>query len=42
MFYSGDDEFIHTAQDNLDNVSEDDLGTFLDIAAAVLDQLLAA
>jgi aminopeptidase YwaD len=42
MFYSGDDEFIHTAQDDIDNVSQDDLGRFLDIAVTVLDQLLAA
>lgn len=41
MFYSGDDEFIHTAQDNLENVSEDDLGQLLETAAAVLDRLLA-
>jgi Zn-dependent M28 family amino/carboxypeptidase len=42
MFYSGDDQFIHTAQDDLDNVSENDLGKLLDVAAAVLDQLLGA
>ena len=42
MFYSGDDEFIHTAQDNLENVSRDDLGKFLDVAVAMLDRLLAA
>lgn len=41
MFYAGDDEFIHTAQDNLDNVSQDDLGRFLETAVAVLDRLLA-
>lgn len=41
MFYSGDDEFIHTAQDNLENVSEADLGRFLDVAVVVLDRLLA-
>lgn len=42
MFYSGDDEFIHTARDGIDNVSEEDIGQFLDVAVAVLDQLLAA
>lgn len=41
MFYSGDDEFIHTAQDDLDNVSEDDLGRFLEVAVEVLGGLLA-
>ncbi len=41
MFYSGDDEFIHTAQDNLDNVSEEDLGQLLETAVVVLDRLLA-
>lgn len=41
MLYSGDDEFIHTAQDDLDNVSEGDLGRSLDVAVAVLDRLLA-
>lgn len=41
MFYAGDDEFIHTAQDDLDNVSQDDLGRFLETAVAVLDRLLA-
>lgn len=42
MFYSGDDEFIHTARDDINNVSEDDLGRFLNVAVAVLDELLAA
>jgi aminopeptidase YwaD len=42
MFYSGDDEFIHTAQDDLDNVSQEDLGKLLDVAVDVLDQLHAA
>ncbi|MFN8584411.1 MAG: M28 family metallopeptidase [Dehalococcoidia bacterium] len=41
MFYAGDDEHIHTAQDNLDNVSEGDLAKLLDVAVAVLDRLLA-
>jgi Zn-dependent M28 family amino/carboxypeptidase len=41
MFYSGDDGFIHTAQDDLKNVSEEDLGQFLETAVAVLDRLLA-
>ncbi|MEZ4554324.1 MAG: M28 family metallopeptidase [Dehalococcoidia bacterium] len=41
MFYSGDDEFIHTAEDDLNNVSENDLDEFLEAAAAVLDRLLA-
>ena len=42
MFYAGDDQFIHTAQDDIANVSAEDLGKFLDVAAAVLDQLLGA
>lgn len=39
MFYSGDDQFIHTAQDDLANTSEADLAKFLDLAVAVLDEL---
>jgi hypothetical protein len=42
MFYSGNDQFIHTAQDDLKNVSQADLGKLLDVAVEVLDQLLAA
>jgi Zn-dependent M28 family amino/carboxypeptidase len=42
MFYSGNDQFIHTAQDDLQNVSQADLGKLLDVAVEVLDQLLAA
>jgi Iap family predicted aminopeptidase len=41
-FYAGDDEFIHTARDNLDNVALEDLRTMLKAAAAVLRELLAA
>jgi aminopeptidase YwaD len=39
MFYAGDDQFIHTAQDDVANVSEADLAKFLDLAVAVLDEL---
>ena len=39
MFYSGDDQFIHTAQDDVANTSEADLAKFLDLAAALLDEL---
>ncbi|MBM4416624.1 MAG: M28 family peptidase, partial [Chloroflexi bacterium] len=41
MFYSGDDEFIHTAQDNVENTSAEDLGAYLALATDVLDTLLA-
>ncbi len=41
MFYSGDDQFIHTSQDDVENVSQDDLGKLLDVAAAMIDRLLA-
>ena len=41
-FYSGDDEFIHTARDNLENVSLEDMRPMLRAASAVLRELLAA
>jgi aminopeptidase YwaD len=41
MLYSGDDEFIHTARDNVANVSAEHLGTYLALATGVLDTLLA-
>ncbi|RLT26891.1 MAG: hypothetical protein DWI48_05070 [Chloroflexi bacterium] len=41
MLYSGDDQFIHTAQDDVANTSEADMGRFLTLAAAVLDMLTA-
>lgn len=40
-FYSGDDEFIHTAQDTIDNVALEDLRVMLRAASAVLRELLA-
>lgn len=39
MFYAGDDQFIHTAQDDVANTSEADLARFLDLAVALLDDL---
>ncbi|MFA7296343.1 MAG: M28 family peptidase [Dehalococcoidia bacterium] len=39
MFYAGDDQFIHTAQDDVANTSEADLAKFLDLAVALLDEL---
>ncbi len=41
MLYSGDDQFIHTAQDDVANTAEADMAKFLDLAAAVLDELTA-
>jgi Zn-dependent M28 family amino/carboxypeptidase len=41
MFYSGDDQFIHTPQDNFDNSSQADLARFIDLAVAVIDDLHA-
>lgn len=41
MLYSGDDQFIHSAQDDVANTSEADIGRFLTLAAAVLDMLTA-
>ncbi|MSQ35624.1 MAG: M28 family peptidase [Dehalococcoidia bacterium] len=41
MFYSGDDEFIHTARDTVENTSAEQLGSYLALAANVLDTLLA-
>ena len=40
-FYSGDDEFIHTARDTVENVSLDDLRVMLRAASAALRDLLA-
>lgn len=40
MFYSGDDQFIHTGQDDVGNVSQDDIEKLLDVAAAMIDRLL--
>jgi aminopeptidase YwaD len=42
MFYAGDDEFIHTPQDNIANSSRDDLAKFIDLAVAVIDDLYAS
>lgn len=39
MFYAGDDPFIHSARDNIENVRREELGRFLQIAVAVLDEL---
>jgi len=39
--HSGDDDFIHTPQDGLANVSADDVGVFLDVIAALVNQLTA-
>ena len=39
MFYAGDDQFIHTSRDDVANASEAELAKFLDLAAAVLDEL---
>ena len=41
MFYSGDDQFIHTAQDDFANTLQADLAKFLDLAVALLDDLYA-
>jgi Zn-dependent M28 family amino/carboxypeptidase len=41
MFYSGDDQFIHTPQDDFTNSSQEDLGRFIDLAVAVIDDLHA-
>jgi hypothetical protein len=41
MFYSGDDQFIHTPQDNFSNSSQEDIGRFIDLAVAVIDDLHA-
>ena len=38
--HSGDDPLIHQAGDDIDNVSLADLGTMLEITAAVLEGLL--
>ncbi|MEZ4504025.1 MAG: M20/M25/M40 family metallo-hydrolase [Dehalococcoidia bacterium] len=40
--WSGDDEFIHTANDNLENSSVEDLATMLRAGSAVLRELLAS
>lgn len=37
MFYSGNDNFIHTAQDDVRNVTEADLAKFLTLAVATID-----
>jgi aminopeptidase YwaD len=39
MFYAGNDQFIHTPQDDLKNVTQADLAKFLDLAVAVIDDL---
>lgn len=40
MFFAGDDPFIHSPRDDVENVRRDELARFLDIAAAVLDALV--
>jgi aminopeptidase YwaD len=42
MFYSGDDQFIHTAEDNFANSSQEDIAKFIDLAVAVIDDLHAS
>lgn len=39
MFYSGNDQFIHTKQDDIKNVAQGDLAKLLDLAAATIDEL---
>ena len=41
-FHSGDDQFIHTGRDNMDNVSQADMAVFIDIAVALIDELMPA
>lgn len=37
--HSGDDEFIHTAEDAISNVAEADLAMFLEVIAALVEEL---
>lgn len=40
MFFSGNDPLIHTAQDDVRNVSEADMARFLTLAVATVDDLM--